>query len=87
MSLQGYSSPEACLDANAASVLDNARSMLVTQTLVELKGVQLSDEEIQSLLGSYYDQYLSTYGTNYTAMYANAARCFTDLTNSAVAAD
>lgn len=87
LSLQGYSSPEACLDANAASVLDNARSMLVTQTLVELKGVQLSDEEIQSLLGSYYDQYLSTYGTNYTAMYANAARCFTDLTNSAVAAD
>lgn len=84
LSIQGFDTPEAYLDANAASVVENTRATLLLDALIEDMGITLSAEEVQAALGSYYQQYIATYGQNYTTMQAYAATCFSQLTDNAV---
>lgn len=87
LSVQGYASPEAFLDANADAVLQNAQDNLLIQALVDDMDAQLTTEEAQEILGSYYDGYVEAYGANYTMAQAYIAYCLGEITDNATLVD
>lgn len=86
LSMSGYDSVEAYLDANVEAILEDVHGSLLGQALMEAMDMKLSSEEAQTMLGSSYSSYVDAYGTNYVMMYANLSNCYTQLMDTSVVA-
>ncbi len=87
LQMQGYTSVENYLDSNAELILTDAHNYLLVQALAEAMEIKLDAESAAALLGSYYSQYVQTYGDNFTIMTATSSQCISQLTDSAVVVD
>ncbi len=80
LQLQGYKSVEDYLDKNAEMIDKDVKYYLVMQALMEEMDVIMTADEVKTLFGEEaYNQYVTSFGENYTVMYASGATCLNEV--------